>query len=122
MVSAIIVDDEIAHLTIFEDLLKTISVNVVGKAKNGKEAVEQYEKHQPDVIFLDLMMPDYDGFYAIERIKKISTNAKIVIVSADTRNSTTSRLQELGIDSILYKPFEMAQLKQILTDKLKIQI
>lgn len=122
MVRAVIVDDELDFLDIFEELLGAISVTVVGKGKNGKEAVEQYEKHQPDVVFLDLMMPDFDGYYAIEKIKKIANDVKIVIMTADVRDDSKYRLEKLGIDSILYKPLEISQLKQMLVDKLKIQL
>lgn len=122
MVSAVIVDDELDHQNTFGEILETMSITVVEKGINGKEAVELYEKHQPDVIFLDLMMPDYDGYYAIEKIKKISNDAKIVVITADVGNDSRLRLQKLGIDSILYKPIEISQIKQTLTEKLKIQL
>ena len=122
MVLAVIVDDEFDHQSTFGEILETMSITVVGMGINGKEAVELYEKHQPDVIFLDLMMPDYDGYYAIEKIKKISNDAKIVVITADVGSDSRLRLQKLGIDSILYKPLQISQIKQILTEKLKIQL
>ncbi|MBA4718241.1 MAG: response regulator [Nitrosopumilus sp.] len=70
MVRIIIIDDDIEQVESIKFLmkLKKIEVSVVGY--NGKDVVELYKKYKPDVVLLDLMMPEYDGYYAIEEITK----------------------------------------------------
>ncbi|WP_255486576.1 response regulator transcription factor [Candidatus Nitrosotenuis sp. DW1] len=70
MITAIVIDDDIDTVDVFCDYLEIVNVKVLGRGYNGKEAVELYRKHNPNVVFLDLMMPDYDGFYALEHIRK----------------------------------------------------
>ena len=54
------------------ELLEIYGIDVVGKGYNGLEAVELFEKFSPDVVLLDLMMPQYDGLYALRKIREIS--------------------------------------------------
>jgi len=121
MISAVIVDDDFDTMVIFTELLELIPVKIVGIGTNGKDAVEQYKKYQPDIIFLDLAMPDYDGYYAIEKIKEISKDAKIIVTTANIKENTTDRIKKLGVNTILYKPFGLEQIEQVLTNELKIQ-
>jgi len=65
----LVVDDDIDTLEVFAEFLEIKDVNVVGRGHDGKEAVELFEKHRPDFVLMDVMMPDYDGFYGIEEIK-----------------------------------------------------
>ncbi|MEM4253621.1 MAG: response regulator, partial [Candidatus Nitrosotenuis sp.] len=65
-ITAIIVDDEKDMTEVFAEYLKIIDVDVLGIGHNGKDAVDLYKRHRPDIVFLDLMMPEYDGLYALE--------------------------------------------------------
>ncbi len=70
MVSCIIIDDDKDVTESLSERLVLREVEVLGIGFDGKEAVELYGKLKPDVVFLDINMPGYDGFYAIEGIKK----------------------------------------------------
>ena len=85
MKSAIVIDDDEDIVQVFSYLLEQNHVKVVGKGYSGKDAVELYEKENPDIVFLDVMMPDGNGIYAIKKIKEINPNAKIVAVTANDR-------------------------------------
>ena len=87
--------------------------DVVGKGKDGKEAYEMYQDVRPDVVLLDIMMPNYDGFYAMEKIKKLDPDAKIVVVTGDLTEKTAKRLQELGAIEMLYKPYEIDDVAKV---------
>jgi len=71
----LVVDDDIDTLEVFAEFLEIKDVNVVGRGHDGKEAVELFEKHRPDFVLMDIMMPDYDGFYGIEEIRKIDPSS-----------------------------------------------
>ena len=63
-VEVVIVDDDEDTVEIFAEYLEIKGFKVLATGVDGKEAVELYDKHKPDIIFSDIMMPTYDGFYA----------------------------------------------------------
>ena len=107
MVSVIVVDDDRDVIEAFTEFLQVKGINVVGIGHNGKDAVDLYKIHKPDVVLLDVMMPMYDGFYALEHIRAYDPNAKVIMVTADLTQSTEERLIELKASAITYKPYEM---------------
>ncbi len=110
----LVVDDDIDTLEVFAEFLEIKDVNVVGRGHDGKEAVELFEKHRPDFVLMDVMMPDYDGFYGIEEIRKIDPNAKIIIVTADVSIKTKSKLKELKPAAVVHKPYEIDDLLEFM--------
>ena len=109
--TAIVVDDDHDIVDVFCEYLELKNVSVLGKGYNGKDAIEMYQKFRPDVVFLDVMMPDYTGFYALEKIKRISPDAKVIITTADQAEETENRLVELDASYIVYKPIELYSMK-----------
>ena len=114
MPSAIVIDDDIDTVEVFCDYLQIMNVEVVGRGHNGKDGVELYQKYNPDIVFLDLMMPDYDGFYALENIRKINPHAKVVIVTADLREDTAKKLDILKPTEIFIKPYDINKISELL--------
>jgi len=107
LTSVIIVDDDNTLVKVFEQYLKLNNINVLGQCYDGKEAVTLYEKLKPDVVLLDIMMPHYDGFYALEKIKEIDPDAKVIAVTADLTADTEKKLENLKVSGIIYKPYDM---------------
>ena len=118
MVSCIVVDDDETILSVFCELLKMLSVDVLSTAQNGFDAVKKYEQFKPDVIFLDLVMPEYDGFYAIEKISQHDPNAKIIVVTGYLEQSESELLNVFPVSEIIYKPFDINQIKNAITNAL----
>lgn len=114
MVTAVVVDDDKDTVDVFCDYLKIKKVEIVGKGYNGQDALELYQIYRPDVVFLDLMMPDYDGFYALEKIRKVDPNAKIVVITADLREDTAEKLERLKPTEIFIKPYDIERITQML--------
>jgi len=110
----LVVDDDIDTLEVFAEFLEIKDVNVVGRGHDGKEAVELFEKHRPDFVLMDIMMPGYDGFYGIEEIRKIDPNAKIIIVTGDVSIKTKSKLKELKPATVVHKPYEIDDLLEFM--------
>ena len=111
--TAIVVDDSKMTVQVLCDYLAMIDVDVLGRGHNGKDAVELYKKYRPDIVFLDIMMPDYDGYYALENIKKMDANAKVVVVTSDLRQKDSKELERLGPTKIIFKPFAIDTIKDI---------
>ncbi|RDJ32551.1 MAG: response regulator [Crenarchaeota archaeon] len=109
----IVVDDNIDTLDIFCEYLELKDCQVVGKGYNGLDAVKLYEEHHPDIALLDVMMPDYDGMYALEKIKELDPNAKVIMVTADLTDKTAKRCNELGASEIIYKPYEIEDVVEV---------
>ena len=107
LTSVIIVDDDNTLVKVFEQYLKLNNINVLGRCYDGKEAVTLYEKLKPDVVLLDIMMPLHDGFYALEKIKEIDPDAKVIAVTADLTEDTEKKLENLKVSGIIYKPYDM---------------
>ena len=107
MTSIMIVDDDKDTILTFADYLTINKIEVLGLAYNGKEAIELYEKLKPDVVLLDIMMPEYDGFYAFEGIRKLNPDAKIIAVTADLTADTEKKLIQLKANALTYKPYDI---------------
>lgn len=103
----IIIDDDIDTVEIFRDYLEMKDVEVIDTGNNGKTAVELFLKHKPDVVLLDVMMPEHDGYFGLENILKKDNDAKVIMVTADKTKETREKLIKLKASAILYKPYEI---------------
>jgi len=116
-----VVDDDQNTVDVFSEFLELSGVKVVGCAYDGKEAVELYNQLKPDIVFLDIMMPNYDGFYALEHIRKINPHAIVVMVTADLKADTAIKIQEMEATAVVYKPFDIQQLIEMI-DKIALEV
>ena len=107
MVKVIVIDDDVDTVEVFCEYLEIKDISVVGRGHSGKKAIELYEKLRPDIVLLDVMMPDYDGFYGLEHIKKINPDAKVIMVTADLTYDTEKKLKEFNASAVIYKPYEI---------------
>ena len=113
-ISVIVVDDDRDNREVLTEYLELKDVKVLARASNGKEAFEFFEKNKPEIVLLDVIMPDYDGFYALERIKEHDPNAKVIFITAASRERTQEKLFETKIDGVIFKPFEMEKLMEVI--------
>lgn len=119
LIRAIIIDDETDSAEVFAEFLKIKNIDVVGLAKNGLEGVNLYREHAPDVVFSDLVMPKYDGFYALTEIKKINPNANVIIITAYYTDIMKKQLDNMGITDIFQKPYSVTEVTNLLFKKIK---
>jgi len=87
---------------------------IVGEASNGIEAVQRYNESRPTVVTLDLVMPEYDGIYALREILAIDPDAKAVVVSALGQKKVLKDAFKLGAADFVVKPFERNMLANTL--------
>ena len=115
MISCVVVDDDPDIVDLFCELLELSKIEIMGKGFDGSEAVKLYDKFKPDVLFVDLSMPKYDGIYAINNIRSLYPNAKIIVLTGDEGNNNLYLRETMKVDYILYKPFNMHTIKEAIT-------
>ena len=106
MVNVVIVDDDEDSLQLMSQFLKLKDINVIGEARGGKEAVEMYKELKPDVLVTDMKMPEYDGVYVINEVKKFDPDARIIVVTAYQEY----KFDKNSVYATLIKPYEVDQL------------
>jgi CheY-like chemotaxis protein len=120
--SAIVIDDDKDTVDVFCEYLKILNVDVLGWGYDGRDAIELYEERRPDVVFVDLMMPAYDGFFALESIKKFDPYANVVIITARYDDEVVKKLKRLKARKVLQKPFGAEQTTAILDEIIKSKV
>ena len=111
--SVIVVDDDEDTVRLFSEFLEEKGIKVVGTGYDGVTAIKLYKEKKPDVVLIDMMMPNGSGFYAIKKIQEINSKAKIIAVSGDSSYSTEEKLEKLSIPFI-QKPFNMEQILSVI--------
>ncbi|CAD6513286.1 CheY-like receiver [metagenome] len=112
--SVIIIDDNQDLTEVFSLFFSLKSINVLAVGRNGKDAIKLYEKYKPNVVVMDFQMPDFDGLYGVENIKKINPNAKIILLTGSTGKRLFKKFTELGISAIIQKPCDMDNLVELI--------
>lgn len=112
-ITAIVVDDDIDTLDVFCEYLELFQFRIVGKANNGEKVAELYLTFKPDVIFLDVMMNNYDGIYALEQVRKVNPDAIVIMVTADLTKDTADKLAHLKASAVIYKPFDIKNVTSV---------
>jgi two-component system chemotaxis response regulator CheY len=78
----VVVDDSTFSVMYIRNILESNGFDVVGDAENGMKAIEKYKELSPDLILMDITMPELDGISAVKAIKKLNNDAKIIMCSA----------------------------------------
>ena len=111
-----VVDDaQFMRMTIRKMLDKMEDIQVVGEASNGLEAVSLYPILKPDLVTMDITMPEMDGLSAVKAIMKIDPNAKIVMMSAMGQEAMVREAIISGAKNFLVKPFKEDKFRQVIS-------
>ena len=119
--TAIVIDDDRVSIQLFRDILRMMNIQVLASGYDGKDAVRLYKKYRPDIVFTDILMPENDGFYALEEIRKFDSHAKVVAVTADLTNETATKLEKMNISAVIYKPYDTEDIRKMLFQKYQIK-
>ena len=103
----LIVDDVPVIRMMLKRILQNNGYDVVAEAGNGKEAVEKYMELKPDLVTMDMTMPDKDGIETLEEILHFDQNAKVMIVSAIDQQESLLRAIKSGAVDYIIKPFDV---------------
>lgn len=107
--TVMVVDDAIFMRRMLGDILKNAGHQVVAEAANGKEGVEQYIKARPDIVTMDIIMPEMGGIEAVREIIKEDKNARILMVSAMGQQQLVVEAIQAGAKDFIVKPFESSR-------------
>ena len=104
--SILICDDAAFMRMMIKDILTKNGYDVAGEAENGLKAVEKYNETKPDLVMMDITMPEMDGIQALKKIKAIDANASVVMCSAMGQQAMVIESIQSGARDFIVKPFQ----------------
>jgi len=118
---AIVVDDSSFQRNIVSNTIGNW-FDVVGTAENGNEAIEVFEAKRPDVVTMDIMMPELNGIEALRRIKSRSPETTVVMVTSVSQNEKMREAARAGADGYVTKPVDTEALREEFDDVLDFPV
>lgn len=122
MTSVIVVDDDFDTVEVFSEFLSLRNIEVLGKAYDGFEGLKLFEEKRPDIVFSDIWMPEYDGFYLLTNLKEKYPDSKIIMVTADLTSETDAKLKSSKADFVIFKPFKIVDVMAAIDKLMKAEI
>lgn len=111
----LVCDDSVLARKQLMDAVKEITTGATFiEGKNGSEAVELYKAEKPDIVFMDIVMPEKDGNTALSEIREFDGDAVIIIVSSVGTQDQLKKAIQLGAKDFIQKPFEKNQIQEII--------
>jgi CheY-like chemotaxis protein len=110
----LVVDDTAFMRKMAADCLKQHGHTVIGEAVNGKEGIQKYQELSPDIVMMDLMMPEMNGIEAIKEILQINADAVILVCSASNQQEQIFDALEAGAKGYLTKPFVSDKMNEVI--------
>jgi len=109
----LVVDDSAFMRTLLsKNFSNTFGVGEIFQVINGKEALKKYKIKKPDLVTMDLDMPEMNGIEAAKKIKLFDPKAKIVIVSSSDKKNTREEAEKIGVFGYIRKPFDRLEIKR----------
>ncbi len=108
--NVLICDDAMFMRTVLKRILTDNGYNVVGEAENGIKAIEKAKELKPDIITLDITMPDMDGLQALRKMRKDGIKSYIIMCSAMGQQGMVLDCVKSGANDFIVKPFEQIRI------------
>ncbi len=102
----LICDDAAFMRMMIKDILSKNGYNVAGEAENGLKAVEKFKEVSPDLVLMDITMPEMDGIAALKEIRKLDAGAKVIMCSAMGQQAMVIESIQAGAKDFIVKPFQ----------------
>lgn len=109
----LIVDDAIFMRKTLKLMLERDGFEVVGEAENGKAGLQKYKDLTPDLVTMDITMPEMDGITALKELKKVDRNARVIMVSAMGQEAFVREAIVNGATGFIVKPFTEDHVKKV---------
>jgi CheY-like chemotaxis protein len=107
----LVIDDSITSQSVLKSMLVDDGHEVL-VAGNGQVGLEKIAQHKPELIILDLLMPDMDGFEVLSRLKKDASEIPVIVLTADIQDEVRKECMELGAKCFLTKPFSTVEVME----------
>ena len=104
--TVLVCDDAIFMRTMIGDILRQADYDVIGEAETGLEAVERFKELKPDLVTMDIVMPDMGGIDAVREIVKIDPSARVLMCSAMGQQALVVEAIQAGAKDFVVKPFQ----------------
>ncbi len=104
--TVLVCDDAVFMRTMVGDILSQAGFTVVGEAENGKQAVEKYQQLKPDLVTMDIIMPEMGGIEAVKKITQMDPGARILMCSAMGQQALVQEALQAGARDFVVKPFQ----------------
>jgi len=114
LISVLVVDDAAFMRLAIKNVLTKHGFTVIADAKNGQEGVDKYKEFKPDVVTMDITMPDMTGIEALKLIREFDPGAKVVMISAMGQESMVKEAILSGAKSFIVKPYKEEHITQTL--------
>ncbi|MBN2795893.1 MAG: response regulator [Clostridia bacterium] len=114
IIKILICDDSITIRKKLQGAIKLDQTIEFYEAKNGVEAIVEYETHRPNIVFMDIIMPEKDGIEALKGIIAIDENAKVIMLSSVGTKSNLKVALENGASDFIQKPWDVHNLNTII--------
>lgn len=101
----LVVDDAVFMVCMIKHILLNSGYEVIGEAMNGKKAIEKYGELKPDMVLMDITMPEMDGIQALKAIKKSDPKALVVMCSAIGQQAMVTEAIQSGASDYIMKPY-----------------
>ncbi len=102
----LIVDDAAFMRMMIKDVLSKNGFEISGEAENGAKAIEKFKELDPELVIMDITMPEVDGIQAVKEIKKINGSAKVIMCSAMGQQAMVIEAIQAGAKDFIVKPFQ----------------
>jgi YesN/AraC family two-component response regulator len=113
--TAMVVEDEGVANELLSSTFKNF-FSEVSSAFNGKEAIEMFERIKPDIVFVDIVMPEMDGIELSRRLREMNPNQIIIVISASNDIQKISESIEIGVNSFIQKPIDTKKIIELLSN------
>ncbi len=110
----LVVDDAIFMRKMISEILEENGMEVVGESDTGSGAIEKYKELRPDLVTMDIIMPEMNGIDAVRKIMTVDSNAKIVMCSALGQQALVQEAMAAGAKDFLIKPFNPSRVVEVL--------
>ena len=109
----LIVDDSLFMRHFIKTALSKIEIEEIIEAADGYEAIDMYRKHRPQLVLLDINMPNMNGIDALKEIRKFDPNARVIMISSMRNQKIVQESKTLGAFAYMQKPFPKIQIEKI---------
>ena len=116
LASVLLVDDAAFMRLNLKNIIEKLGFDVIGEAENGKEGIEKYKELEPDLVTMDITMPEMDGLDATKKIMNLDDEANIIMCSAMGQQNMVIDAIEAGAKDFIVKPFDEDRIKEALQD------
>jgi two-component system, chemotaxis family, chemotaxis protein CheY len=113
--TVLVVDDSAFMRNMLKNIISQTGATIVGEGADGQEAINKANELKPQIIFLDIMMPNINGLEALKQIKLENPNIKVVMCTSAGQDKIIAEAVEAGASEFVKKPFKPDEISQIIS-------